>query len=629
MSMTQAASMRPHCMLAITSFVLCLALSSGQVPAKAEAMSGADTIQAFEVDAAAASKQGTDQAPLISPAQMDELTKKILLDVSVAEPPSKKAGPDSMDTIIADLHRVESRVREVYGAPSLVDVQTEQNTKSLLHMPNWTQVKHSANAFLNELPHFFLLDKTSSVGDESVPTLKSETDSCGHPISQTWLHMFNDGKASEGVVIVSMIFFVVAVLAVPILYFNSSCRVLKVRSPWCICLAACVGMNAMILVGVPHMMPNVSAATMQRCLHVMHFVGLPLLIGVQYFRVCRFRALYRYECDKLQIGGKQPILSRLLEKNAQPDAVSSEQTLLDGMIERKEALTEQKCIKRFVYLTLGCTVYTLFWCTLWSCNLRGPGMAVVTIVHDLVLVLFIVHKVRPMSRVVESFGFKRELYCFNVVCVLFVIAEIIMFIVDQRKSDSGSVYNFMLFAQYHLGWAIFISLVALLIIFSALENWWHTMRDMYVSLKHDSQKMLNSFADFDTVMYFPAYRKYFFLYLSSEFLSEYALFWRDVKEFRKLVVADHDVNEAARAMYDLYIQEDGALCLMLDDDQRLRIAHGLFSSQRNVGCNAFQAAEDAVYQRMCTLLPRFIKSPFAKVCAHQLGQIKPDKSTLL
>lgn len=587
---------------------------------------GPDNHQDF--DAAIASEPGVpDQGLLLSSTQMDDLTQKILLDVSEAESRSKP----SMDSILANLHRVESRVRAEYGAPSLADVQTEQSTgmstKSFLPM-NWTQVKNSANAFFHELPHFFLLDKTSST-KKSAPTQKSETDDCGHPISQTWLRMFNEGKASESVLIVSMVFFIVAVLAVPILYFNSSARVLKVRSPWCICLAACIGMNAMIIVSAPHVMGSVSGATMQRIVHVMHFVALPLLIGVQYFRVARFRALYRYECDKLQVGGKQPILSRLLQPDGASDGASSEQTLLDGMTERKKGLTERKCIKHFVYLSLCCSVYTLFWCTLWSCSLRGPGMAVVTMCHDVVLVLFILHKVRPMSRVVESFGFKRELYCFNVVCVLFLIAEIVTFIIDQRKSDSGSVYNFMLFSQYHLVWTIFVAMLALLIIFSALENWWHTMRDMYVSLKHNSQKMLNSFADFDTVMYFPAYRKYFFLYLSSEFLSEYALFWRDVKEFRKLVVADHDVNEAARAMYDMYIHEDGPLCLMLDDDQRLRIAHGLFSSQRNVGCNAFQAAEDAVYQRMCTLLPRFIKSPFAKVCAHQLGQIKQDKSTLL
>ena len=53
-------------------------------------------------------------------------------------------------------------------------------------------------------------------------------------------------------------------------------------------------------------------------------------------------------------------------------------------------------------------------------------------------------------------------------------------------------------------------------------------------------------------------------------------------------------------MYDMYIQEDSALCLMLDDDQRVRIAHTLFSSQQRViSVNAFQVSSifiaDGIY----------------------------------
>lgn len=291
------------------------------------------------------------------------------------------------------------------------------------------------------------------------------------------------------------------------------------------------------------------------------------------------------------------------------------------MVDQKRELTEQHCLSHFVYLALAFSLYTLLWCTWWSCKLSGPGVAVVTGLHDAALFVLLVYKVLPMSRVVESFGFKRELYLFNTLCGSLVALELVMFFADRRSKENGSRYNFMLFPEYHIVAAMSISLLSQLPIIAALNHWWRSMRDMYLNSKHDSQKMLSSFADFDTVMYFPAYRKYFFLYLSSEFLSEYALFWRDVKEFRKLAIADDKVSEAARAMYDMYIQEDGALCLMLDDDQRVRIAHALFSSQqRAVGVNAFQVAEDAVYQRMCALLPRFIQSPFARVCAYQLVQ---------
>merc|ERR1712216_835818 len=64
--------------------------------------------------------------------------------------------------------------------------------------------------------------------------------------------------------------------------------------------------------------------------------------------------------------------------------------------------------------------------------------------------VLLVYKVLPMSRVVESFGFKRELYLFNTLCGSLVALEFVMFFADRRSKENGSRYNFMLFPEYHI-----------------------------------------------------------------------------------------------------------------------------------------------------------------------------------
>ena len=123
------------------------------------------------------------------------------------------------------------------------------------------------------------------------------------------------------------------------------------------------------------------------------------------------------------------------------------------------------------------------WCkfsgTVWSCKLSGPGMAVVTLLHDAALFVLLVYHVCPMSRVVESFGFKRELMLLSLLCAVFIVLELIMFLADRRSSGNGGHYNFMLFPEYHIVAAIVISLVSQLPILSALLHWWRSMQDMY------------------------------------------------------------------------------------------------------------------------------------------------------